>query len=271
MNSFLFKTSDEINLYVRQFPASSERAVALFVAGVESHGGWYLDGLEYLAEKGVTSYFLDRRGSGKSEGLRGDIPSLDRLIEDLADFRNYLRKSHPHALLTLCAISWGAKWALSYWKNGRLNSFHKLVLITPGLFRKVDLSTSQKISAALAAALNPNKTFPLPIPITYFTQNKEKLEFLEQDPIRLRHVTARFLKVNYQLEREMHRFTGVYPQKACLFSADQDRIVDNEKNRYFMRKHFFDLKTINYPHAYHTLDFDVGESYYRDLASAILD
>jgi len=271
MDSFLFKTSDEINLYVRQFPASSERAVAIFVAGVESHGGWYLDGLKSLAEKGVTSYFLDRRGSGKSEGLRGDIPALERLIEDLAEFRNYLRKSHPGKELTLCAISWGAKWALSYWKNGRHNSFHKLVLITPGLFRKVDLSASQKIRAVLAATLNPDQTFPLPIPEKLFTQNEEKLTFLKQDPIRLHRVTARFLKVNYQLEREMHRFTGIYPQKTHLFLAEQDKIVDNEKSRHFMRKHFFDLKIVNYPHAYHTLEFDVGEPYYCDLASAILD
>jgi len=271
MNSFLFKTSDEINLYIRQFPASSERAVALFIAGVESHGGWYQDGLESLAEKGVTSYFLDRRGSGKSGGLRGDVPSLERLIEDLAEFRNYLRKSHPHTLLTLCAISWGAKWALSYWKNGRHNSFHRLVLITPGLFRKVDLSLPQKIRVALAVTVNPNQTFPIPIPTQYFTQNEEKLAFLDQDPARLHRVTGRFLKVNYQLEREMHGFTGIYPQKTRLFLAEQDKIVDNGKNRYFMRKHFFDLKIVNYPHAYHTLEFDVGEPYYRDLASAILD
>ena len=115
MITAFFTTTDNTDLYYRHFSATNEKAVVLFVGGIESHGGWYENSLEHLKEGGVTSYFLDRRGSGRSQGRKGDVLSLERLRSDLEEFSEFVKKNHPAKPLVLSAISWGAKLALSLW------------------------------------------------------------------------------------------------------------------------------------------------------------
>jgi alpha-beta hydrolase superfamily lysophospholipase len=242
----------------------------VFVAGVESHGGWYEKTLRHLVDRGISSYFIDRRGSGRSGGTRGDIPSLSRLQKDLEEFTDFIRREHETDELILAAISWGAKWALHSWSQLSPNPYRKLILITPGFFRQVDLPLSKKLEAGAASLVNPHALFPIPISTESFTQSPEKLNFLKEDLFRLKQVTAGFLKVNLMLDIFLKDLKGIFPQPVHLFEAGIEKIVHNEKNEEFLRKHFFDLKVTHYLKAYHTLEFEEGISYRDDLVRAIL-
>jgi len=269
MSLIRFKTSDEVNLAIHFYPAPTEKRAVLFLSGVESHGGWYQKSLSHLQQKGITSYFLDRRGSGLSDGTQGDLESVDRLVQDLREVSKWLSARHVGEGLTLSAISWGAKWALSFWFSELENPFTRLVLITPGLFRKVDLDLLSKIRALYGHYFSPQIKLPIPIPIEFFTRDQKNLSFLESDPNRLHQVTARFAWVNYQLEKSLGQKSGIYPQPVALLQADQDKIVDNQKNEEYLRKRFFDLTIKNYPEAYHTLEFENNCSYAEDLESLV--
>jgi len=269
METFDFLTSDKERLFVRRCRADQEKKAAVFIAGVESHGGWYEDTLNYLAEQGITSYFLDRRGSGKSGGFRGDIPSLRRLIQDLKEFTASVAGDHPGKPLILAAISWGAKWAAAFWRER--HPYQQLLLITPGFYRKVDLPLRLKAGAVAALLAAPRTQFALPIFTESFTRNPTKLGFLAEDPGRLHQVSARFLKVNAELDLVIRGFQGIYPQRVCVFQAGQETIVDNPRSLGFVREHFFDLKTFTYPEAFHTLEFESKIPYRSDLAVSVLD
>ena len=114
METFQFKTNDGEKLFVRKFCASPEKAVTVFLGGVESHGGWYEESLAFLQAGGITSYFLDTRGSGQSSFPRGDLKSVHQLLQDLTDFAAWVAGEHAGKPLVLSAISWGAKWALLF-------------------------------------------------------------------------------------------------------------------------------------------------------------
>jgi len=271
MKSFLFKTTDHVNLFVREFRADAALSCVIFVAGVESHGGWYEESLNLLKNRGITSYFLDRRGSGRSEGLRGDIPDRKRLVEDLSEFGDFVKSRETGKPLCLAALSWGAKWALSYWKHTSQNIYNRLLLITPGIYRHVDLKISQKIKASLSHLCRRDELYTLPIPTPFFTQNRGKLDFLDHDPHRLHAVTARFLAVNFLMDREIRSLRGVYQQRLKLFLAGQDKIVKNEEATRFLKEHFYDVDIKIYPHASHTLEFEVGQPYFEDMSKMILN
>jgi len=269
MSLIRFKTTDEVNLSLHFYPAPGEKRVVLFLSGVESHGGWYEKSLSHLKQRGITSYFLDRRGSGLSDGAKGDLESVDRLIRDLEEVSRWLRARHEGEELVLAAISWGAKWALSFWFREIENPFAKLVLITPGLFRKVDFNLTSKVRAFYGRYFSPQMKLPIPIPTDFFTHDEKSLNFLESDPNRLHQITARFAWINYKMEKSLEKEKGIYPQPVILFQAGQDKIVKNDKNEEFLQKHFFDIKSKNYPDAYHTLEFERGCSYMEDLDSLI--
>jgi len=270
METFEFKVSDGEKLFVRRSRAVRERSVAVFIAGVESHGGWYEETLGALSESGTTAYFLDRRGSGKSSGLRGDLPSLRRLILDLEEFTDLCKSGHAGKPIDLFAISWGAKWAIHFWRKVSGNSYRKLILITPGLYRKVDLPFSLKVGAVFSVLAAPQKTFPIPILTESFTRSPERLRFLQEDPDRLHGITARFLKVNAELDLSLRRYSGIYPQPVVVFQAGKDLIVDNERSLTFLKQHFFDVRPTQYPEAFHTLEFEEKIPYGRDLVMSVL-
>src|SRR5512143_3572836 len=61
---------------------STTRGLLYSVHGIQSHAGWLLEPGAELARRGVVSCALDRRGSGRSCGVRGDLPSAQVITED---------------------------------------------------------------------------------------------------------------------------------------------------------------------------------------------
>lgn len=268
--SFL-ETQDKIQLALHTFQASQEKTIALFLGGVESHGGWYGDSLAFLANSGVTAYFLDRRGSGSSGGRRGDLRNSETLYSDLEEVTRWIQKKHPNTPMVLGAISWGAKPALYFWFRAKNHPFKKLILVTPGIFRKVDLSRGEKFLAVAANMAAPFLTFRVPILTEHFTANQERLKFIATDPDRIRRVSARFLKTTFLMDRSLMRFRGIFPQPIHLFTAGHENIVDNDRNLEFINKHFFDIHIHRYPESFHTLEFEDEPAFKRDLTQAVLE
>jgi len=264
------KADDETSLALHTYLAQDEKCVILFVGGVESHGGWYEKSLSYLSSRGVSAYFLDRRGSGLSEGARGDAPSRAQLLRDLRDTTQWISNHHPKRPLILGSISWGAKWVLEYWAKTSRNPYGKLVLITPGLYRQVDVSLIQKIKALSLGLINPESKIPIPIQTEMFTNNPEGLTFLNQDEKRLHWVTARFARLNFYLELSLKSMVGIFPQPLYLFQAGKEKIVHNERNKEFLTNHFFNMTAYEYPQSFHTLEFDPTLNYLQDLSDALL-
>lgn len=72
------------SLRYRVVRAPAERHALLYLHGIESHGAWFLAAARGLAERGCTTYLLDRRGSGLNcDGQVGDAESADELLEDV--------------------------------------------------------------------------------------------------------------------------------------------------------------------------------------------
>jgi alpha-beta hydrolase superfamily lysophospholipase len=264
------KASDETPLALHTYLAQDEKCVILFVGGVESHGGWYEKSLAHLSSQGISAYFLDRRGSGLSEGARGDVSSKTQLLNDLKDATQWISHQHHNQPLTLGSISWGAKWALEYWTKNPRNPYGKLVLVTPGLYRQVDVPLAQKIKVLSLGLINPELKIPIPIHIKMFTDNPVGLTFLTQDEKRLHWVTARFARLNFCLERSLNLLEGIFPQPLYLFQAGKEEIVHNKRNKEFLTSHFHRVTTYQYPQSFHTLEFDPSINYLRDLSEAIL-
>jgi len=126
MGILKFRTSDDIQLAMHHAaprPPKGIKAVVLFIGGVESHGGWYEESLRYLGQEGIEVYFLDRRGNGKSDGKRGDLPSLQKLQDDLSEVAQWVYSRHPGAAFTLAAISLGSQGSTAILASNKKDSF----------------------------------------------------------------------------------------------------------------------------------------------------
>ncbi len=252
-------------------PERPERAV-LYLHGIQSHGVWFEASAARLAEAGSAVLLPDRRGSGRNERDRGHADSPAQLVDDLIVALDALAERTGLSRATVVAVSWGGKLALALARRAP-DRLDRLVLVAPGLFPRVDIPTSHKLNVAWSCLTRPGRLFDVPLnDPELFTATPGWIDFLHNDPLGVRQVTARFLLTSRRLDWEVRRY-GRRPPRVplTLFLAGRDRIIDNEQTRHFVRcLPIADRTIIDHPDAHHTLEFEPDPTtYFDDLAMAV--
>lgn len=247
--------------------AAPARGAVLYLHGIQSHGQWFEASAARLAEAGFAVLMPDRRGSGRNRVDRGHAESAEQLLHDADDALDELRRRAGTTDVHLVGVSWGGKLALNLVPRHE-GAFRSLTLVAPGLFPTVDLSTGQKVRVALSALASRHQRYPIPITEPeMFTANPVRLEFIRNDPLMLRDVTAPFLLASRRLDRftrQAHTRRGL---PAHLLLAGNDRIIDNARTRTWLRELGWPGRAVTeYRQAHHTLEFEPpGCTYVDDL------
>ena len=235
--------------------------------GVQSHSGWYHSLGKTLAAAGYQASFPDRRGSGPNLRDRGHAPSGRRLVADIVEWLQSLRRENASLPITLGGISWGGKLAVvAAARHPEL--VDRLALICPGLLPRVGVSRQEKLQIAWAMLTNRRKLFPIPLSDpALFTANPEAQAYIAGDPHSLRQGTAGLLAASFFIDRMVRRAPSCVTQPALLMLADHDRIVDNARTLdYFQKLASTERTVINYSDGHHTLEFEPDPAAYaRDL------
>ncbi len=92
-----FVTSDGLTLFMRQWRpdstvAGKEKTAVLIFHGVTAHSGPYEMAGKPFSKQGYTTFALDYRGHGLSDGPRGDYTSRERWVRDLSEAVQFVRK-----------------------------------------------------------------------------------------------------------------------------------------------------------------------------------
>ena len=239
-------------LRYRMVRADSPRWSLTYLHGIESHSTWFLPAAQRLAQHGCTTYLLDRRGSGLNrEPDPGDAASAEALIADVLRFRQHRADEPMH----LTALSWGGKLALATALQ-QPQQWQSLTLITPGLCPAVNLSLRHKVAAAINLLVGGRAAFPTPIRPEMFTSTPEYLDFIRNDPWRLKRVTARFLRTTFALDRRNARRDARLTLPVLLLLAERDVIIDNAEVEGLVRRVQPEVNVILFGKAEHAVIFD---------------
>jgi len=208
--------------------APSGGNVIVYLHGIERHAAWFAKPAAALARAGYDVYCLDRRGSGLNRENRGfpsgHVDRYETLLDDIDAFLETLEGRYGRRFLA--GLSWGGKLALAHGLR-RPRYWHGLVLITPGLRARVDLSTRHKLQVLLNARRRPTTPVPIPIEPEMFTRIPEHLDCIRRDPLRLHHASARCVIESLRLDRHLRRQLPRNELPILVFLAGHDRIIDN--------------------------------------------
>ncbi len=260
--------SDGTTLVYRLFPASTDppRAVVIHLHGIQSHGAWYVDTAVELARHGYSVYLSDRRGSGLNPGSRGFFRSRQQLLDDLRRLIEMSRSDYPERPVVLIGSCWGAKLAVAYALREQ-DRLAGLVLISPALAQKVDLPLSDKLKVAVGNVIAPHTQVPIPLTPEMFTANPGFLQFIKEDSLSLRTVSARFFFETFLWDRSLIKQPRNLALPLLVMQSKKDPIVDEKKiQRWFDHVASKNKRYVLYPDFGHLLDFeDRRQQYWNDL------
>ena len=239
----------------------------VYLHGIESHAGWFAIAAADLRERGFAVYCLDRRGSGLNRENRGFISGhaddYETLLADIDAFIRPLRGQHKQVFLV--GLSWGGKLALAYGLS-HPTAVDGLVLITPGLSAKVDVSGPEKLKIAMLTSINPTARVSTPIEPEMFTTTPIYLDYIRNDPLRLTSATVRFFWQSRRLDRFIDQKIGSNRLPVQLFLAGKDPIIDNvgvlELSE---RGHAGGLEVVQYEEQTHSLQLDTAKRLVDDM------
>lgn len=251
-----FIARDGKAIFYRKWEGQKEKDVILYLHGLESHAGWFIDTGNLLNRKGFHVYAVDRRGSGRNEADRGHMENYWTLIDDVTEAINMTKAEHPDKGIYLMALCWGAKLAVTFVAYHQ-NLVNGLILLAPGIKTKADLSLKKKIDVAFSNIFMPRKLFDVPLEDSMFTKDPTRLEFIKNDKLKLTKATARFFFETGKMNRHLSGIAHKIQIPLLLFLAGEDLIVDNDRvKKWFARVGSGD-KTIRVYHGCsHSLEFE---------------
>jgi acylglycerol lipase len=264
-----FRAADGTELAYIAYRRTAQAAKTAFVYlhGISSHAGWFDEPARMLTDRGFDVFCLDRRGSGinrENRGfLSGHLERYEMLLSDIRSLRGQLESWYEN--MFLIGLSWGGKLAVAYALT-HPRDFRGLVLVTPGLRAKADMSLLAKARVVVSSLFSPKSSFDLPLRAEMFTTTARHMQYIRNDPLRTRRVTASFFMQSRKLDRFIDAHIEELSLPVLLFLAGNDRIIDNEGVVSLLdRRSRSGLKIVRYEDQVHSIQFDAPERMVEEI------
>ena len=152
--------------------------------------------------------------------------------------------------------------------------FASLTMISPGLFPRADLTGKEKLAVLFNRVFIPRAAMAVPLEdARLFTDNPERIAFIEHDELRLREVSASFFWASYRLDRLIRARGNRAAVPVHLMLSGRDRIIDSDGTReWFENLSATEKKLSEFPDSAHTLEFaEDNGSFLRDFVDWLSD
>lgn len=247
-----------------------QKAVLIYLHGIEGHAAWFSETASHLATVGVTTRAVDRRGSGLSNEPRGDASSFRRLIADVEEVIVDTVKKQENVPVFLMANCWGAKLAALVCRKSSpvARYLSGVVFSSPAVSVKVDMPISKKIEIAIRRIVGDLTPVKLPLVPENFTDNEKYLTAIRQDELRLTEATSRFLVEGFILTVLSGKASPDIEMPLLVVQSGIDDIVNIDGvQKWFSACASSDKAIKIFPGVFHSLDFHVEPSEYRSVLS----
>lgn len=252
---------DGLHLAYRSWEAETARAALVMVHGMGDHSGRYAEFAGRMAAAGISTFAMDLRGHGLSEGRRGHAPSFDLFLQELDRFRREVDGlASFRAPLFLLGHSMGGLIALRYLEE-YATEVAGAVIVSPWLATAMPVPRWKVTAANALAKLLPALPFRSELKADLLTRDTDIVEAYRVDPLVHGRITPRlFVEASAAMGLVLRRSDRLHAPLLFLLAGD-DRIVNSDRTQRFARSLSTPDVTVNvYPGHYHELLHELDRS-----------
>lgn len=224
-----------LRLHYRTLEVEDPQGALLVAHGLFEHSRRYEELAGFMADHGLSTFMLDLRGHGNSEGRRGHARSFDVLLQDLDRFRREVQGLVSlNVPLFLIGHSLGGLIALRYLEEYD-PAFRAAVITSPWLGTVMPAPRWQIIAASVLNHILPAFPFRVRLDPNDLTRDPDRVADYREDPQIHSTLTPRlFAEISSAIELALRRGERISVPVLFLLAGD-DRIVNAERSLSFAR------------------------------------
>lgn len=210
------------------FLPEEPRGTVFLLHGYFDHSGILRHLIRFCAEQGFAVAVYDLPGHGLSTGKRGEIGDFSEYISALDSFIRICRPALPGPCFMI-GHSTGGAVAIEHIFNREAQVFEKIILVAP----LVRFACWKPAKVAYYLIRPFVRTVPNRIRAT--SSESDFVEFLRNDPLRVRHTSLRWLDALYQWNKRLRDVKPV-SEPVLIIQGTADDVVDWRYNIPFLKK-----------------------------------
>ncbi|HEX6940731.1 MAG TPA: alpha/beta hydrolase [Longimicrobiales bacterium] len=255
-NHGTFEGVRRLRLHYMSWEVPTPSAAVLFVHGFSDHAGRYESLGETLAGLGLSTFALDLRGHGRSDGRRGYVPRFEVYLQELDRFRREVQGLvAPDCPLFLAGHSMGGLIALRYLEEFEA-PFRGAIIVSPWLGTAVPVPRWKVLLATLLDRVLPALPFPARLRAEHLCHDPAVVAAYREDPLVHDTMTPRlFTEASTAIGLVDRRADRLRVPLLFLIAGD-DRIVDAARALRFARALPGDVTVHAFEGRYHELLFE---------------
>jgi alpha-beta hydrolase superfamily lysophospholipase len=226
---------DRLRLHYRAWEADDPRAALLVVHGMFEHSRRYQELGAFMAEGGLSTYALDLRGHGASEGRRGHARRFALFLQDLDRFRREVQGLVPQDTpVFMLGHSLGGLIVLRYLEEYD-TPIRAAVLTAPWLGTAVPVPRWQVVLGGVLNRVLPAFPFPFRIDAATLSHDPARVADYQDDGDIHGIITPRlFAEISTAIHQALQRGDRIHIPIRLLLAGD-DRLVDTARSLAFAR------------------------------------
>jgi lysophospholipase len=218
-----------LRLYYRVWQARTPAATLLLVHGLSDHSGRFEAVGADLSAAGISTWAMDLRGHGASEGRRGHAGSFDWLLQDLERFRlEVLSLTGPDLPVFLLGHSMGGLIALRYLEEFD-SGLRGGILSAPWLATALPVPPWKTALAGVLSRFLPALPFRTGIDPADLSRDPDVVRAYREDPLVHQTLTPRLHSEATAAMRLVRERAGRLHTPLLFLVPGNDRIVDTEE------------------------------------------
>jgi alpha-beta hydrolase superfamily lysophospholipase len=224
------KSADGTKLAYRAWPKPGADTTFAVVHGLGEHSGRYARFAEGMAKYGMSTYALDLRGHGESDGQRGHVDSWSQWIDDVSAFVKHVEGLTGAGVVPL-GHSFGGAALLSTVLASRLPNSKRFGVSSPALKLRLQAPAWKTAVAPFASKIVPRLAMDNEVDPASVSRIPEVVEAYRNDPLVHSRISSRMYTEWQNATVDIFARAGQIRIPFLILAGTSDPLIDPEGSR----------------------------------------